>query len=227
MTERFRWAEERLNHPFIDSALLDLAFTHRSAAKHNNERLEFLGDAFLNYSIAQMLYEKWPEDSEGGLSRLRAALVKGETLAEIGRELGLSALIEMGPGELGSGGSNRDSTIANALEAVIGAILLDGGVDAAKSCVTLLFWNRLNELPDAASLKDPKTKLQEWAQGRGLRLPDYAVESVSGEKHRQSFVVSCELPDSGQRTIGQGRSRRSAEQDAAGIMLSELGSDGS
>ncbi|MGI9259507.1 MAG: ribonuclease III [Gammaproteobacteria bacterium] len=226
MTNRLLWADKRLQYQFSDSKLLDLALTHRSAAKHNNERLEFLGDAFLNFSIAQELYEIRPDDSEGDLSRLRASLVKGTTLAELGRELEIAPLIVMGAGELRSGGSNRDSTIANAVEAVIGAVLLDGGAKAADSCVTRLFESRLKNLPSADSLKDAKTKLQEWLQGRGLGLPIYEVESVTGEPHQQCFVVSCELRDSGQRTTGHGQSRRHAEQDAAERMHSELNSDG-
>ena len=226
MTNRLVWADQRLQHPFRDTDLLDLAFTHRSAAKRNNERLEFLGDAFLNFSIARKLYEIRPQDSEGDLSRLRASLVKGTTLAELGRELDIAPMIVMGAGEQRSGGSNRDSTIANAVEAVIGAVLLDGGTEAADSCISRLFESRLENLPSADSLKDSKTKLQEWLQGRGLGLPIYEVESVTGEPHKQSFVISCQLPDSGRSTKGCGQSRRHAEQDAAGQMLSELDSDG-
>lgn len=226
MTVRLRWAEKRLQYQFRDSSLLDLAFTHRSAAKLHNERLEFLGDAFLNYSIARKLFEIRPEDSEGDLSRLRASLVKGKTLAELGRELEIAPLVIMGAGEQQSGGSNRDSTIANAFEAVIGAVLLDGGTDAADTCVVRLFDSRLGSLPSADSLKDAKTRLQEWLQGRARGLPIYEVESVSGEPHKQSFVISCKLPDSGLSTTGRGRSRRHAEQDAAKQMISELDSDG-
>jgi ribonuclease-3 len=226
VTKRLIWADKRLQYRFRDSKLLDLALTHRSAAKHNNERLEFLGDAFLNFSIAQKLYEIRSDDSEGDLSRLRASLVKGATLAKLGRELEISPLIVMGAGEQRSGGANRSSTIANAVEAVIGAVLLDGSSEAADSCVTRLFESRLKNLPSADSLKDAKTKLQEWLQGRGHGLPIYEVESVTGEPHQQSFIVSCGLPDSGRSTTGRGQSRRHAEQDAAEQMLSELDSDG-
>ncbi len=226
MTTRLLWVDKNLQYQFRDSSLLELAFTHRSAAKHNNERLEFLGDAFLNFSIARKLFEIRPDDSEGDLSRLRASLVKGKTLAELGRELDIAPLIALGAGEQRSGGSNRDSTVANAVEAIIGAVLLDGGTKAADSCVERLFGKRLAKLPSAESLKDAKTRLQEWLQGRGLGLPNYEVESVTGKPHKQSFVISCGLPDSGLSTTGHGRSRRHAEQEAAERMLSELDSDG-
>jgi ribonuclease-3 len=159
------------------------------------------------------------------LSRLRAALVKGATLAEIGRELKLEPHVILGAGELRSGGSQRASILANTVEAVIGAVFLDGGFSAAEACVSRLFAERLRNLPDAASLKDPKTRLQEWLQGRGVQPPSYEVESISGEPHRQSFVVLCQVPEFGRAARGQGRSRRRAEQDAAEQLLSLLSSD--
>ena len=222
---RLRWAKERLDYQFQDPELLERALTHRSASKKNNERLEFLGDALLNFVIAQRLFEADGSDSEGDMSRMRAALVKGETLAELGRELAVEPHVIVGPGELRSGGARRSSVLANTVEAVIGAILLDGGFSEAKAFVNRLMARRLEALPDAASLKDAKTRLQEWLQARGLSLPEYAVESTSGEPHQQAFVVRCEVAEKETSVIGHGSSRRSAEQDAAEQMLSKLISD--
>ena len=225
MTARLRWAEQHLQYHFRDPELLEQALTHRSASKENNERLEFLGDSFLNFAVARQLYERHPSEPEGDLSRLRSALVKGATLAELGRDLDLAPQIVLGPGEHSSGGADRDSTLANAVEAVIGAVLLDGGLEAADACVTRLFADRLEHLPDAGSLKDAKTKLQERLQGRGLSLPVYTVESVSGEPHRQSFAVVCEVAETAARVEGHGQSRRQAEQHAAERMLLILDND--
>ena len=225
MTDRLRWAEQHLQYQFQNPKLLEQALTHRSAAKKNNERLEFLGDSFLNFAVARQLYEHSPSAPEGDLSRLRSALVKGVTLAELGRDLGLASQLILGPGEQSSGGAQRDSTLANTVEAVIGAVLLDGGYDAADACVTRLFADRLEQLPDAGSLKDAKTKLQECLQGRGLNLPVYTVESVSGEPHQQSFVVMCEVTEAAGRVEGRGHSRRQAEQNAAEQMLLILNRD--
>ena len=220
MTTRLRWAEQHLQYRFRSPELLERALTHRSAARKNNERLEFLGDSFLNFAVARQLYERHPLAPEGDLSRLRSALVKGATLAELGRDLELSPQLILGPGEHSSGGAHRDSTLGNAVEAVIGAVLLDGGFEAADACVTRLFSDRLEQLPDADNLKDAKTKLQEYLQGRGLSLPVYTVRSVSGEPHRQSFVVVCEVAETAACVEGHGQSRREAAQNAADRMLS-------
>ncbi len=225
MIARLRWAEQHLQYHFRNPELLEQALTHRSASAQNNERLEFLGDSFLNFVVAMQLYERHPSGPEGDLSRLRSALVKGATLAELGRDVGLAPQIILGPGERSSGGAHRDSTLANAVEAVIGAVFLDGGFEAADACITRLFADRLEQLPDADSLKDAKTKLQECLQGRGLNLPVYTVESVSGEPHRQSFVVVCEIVELAARVEGSGQSRRQAEQNAAERMLLILDSD--
>ena len=216
---RLDWAERHLAYRFEDAGLLEQALTHRSASKSNNERLEFLGDAFLNLAIARRLYASHREASEGDLSRLRAYLVKGPTLAQIGRELELETQLVVGSGERRSGGARRDSALANGLEALIGAILLDGGAQAADACVDRLFAARLEALPDADSLKDPKTRLQEWLQARGRALPDYTVESAIGEPHEQVFTVLCSTPDDGHGSRGSGSSRRKAEQDAAAKLL--------
>jgi ribonuclease-3 len=214
-----RWAEAKLRYTFKDPALLEQALTHRSASKNNNERLEYLGDSFLSFAIARRLYDLRPEDTEGDLSRARAALVKESSLAAIGQSLGIDSELVLGAGELRSGGAQRGAVLADAVEAVIGAVLLDGGTVAAEALIDLLFAERLVALPDAATLKDAKTRLQEWLQGRGLRLPSYAVESVHGRDHEQTFIVSCEVTEKNAHTTGQGPSRRRAEQEAAAAML--------
>ncbi len=222
---RLRWAKERLGYQFQNPELLERSLTHRSASKRNNERLEFLGDALLNFVITQRLFEADDFDSEGDMSRMRAALVKGETLAELGRELAVESHLIVGPGELRSGGTRRSSVLANTVEAVIGAILLDGGFSEGEACVNRLMACRLEALPDAATLKDAKTRLQEWLQGRSLSLPEYTVESISGEPHKQAFVVRCEVAEKKISVNGHGLSRRSAEQNAAEQMISTLISD--
>jgi ribonuclease-3 len=225
VTSRARWAEAKLRYSFKDPALLEQALTHRSASKNNNERLEYLGDSFLSFAIARRLYALRPDDTEGDLSRARAALVKEPTLAEIGQQLGLDGQIVLGAGELRSGGAQRGAVLADGVEALIGAVLLDGGVTAAEALIDLLFAEQLVALPDAAALKDSKTRLQEWLQGRGLRLPVYAVASVHGRDHEQTFVVNCTVTEKNACTTGQGQSRRRAEQDAAAAMLSVLTSE--
>jgi len=222
VTARARWAETYLHHHFEDQGLLKLALTHRSASKHNNERLEFLGDAFLNFIVARRLYDLRPDATEGDLSRARAALVNQATLAEIGREIGIDRQLVLGKGELRSGGAQRAAVLADALEAVIGAVLLDGGEAAAERLVDRLFAERLERLPASAELKDPKTRLQEWLQGRGMPLPAYSVSVVEGRDHEQVFTVLCRVRESDIETIGRGRSRRLAEQNAAAAMLAEL-----
>jgi ribonuclease III len=222
VTSRARWAEAQLQYSFKDPALLELALTHRSASKSNNERLEYLGDSFLTFAIARRLYELRPDDTEGDLSRARAALVKEPTLAQIGLTLGLDAQIVLGAGELRSGGAQRGAVLADAVEALIGAVLLDGGVAAAEALIDLLFAEQLESLPDAATLKDSKTRLQEWLQGKGLSLPVYTVEAVHGRDHEQTFAVSCAVAEKDAYTTGQGQSRRRAEQEAAAAMLSVL-----
>ena len=222
MSQRARWAETRLRYSFKDAALLEQALTHRSASKNNNERLEYLGDSFLNFAIARRLYDLRAEDTEGDLSRARAALVKESTLAAVGQSLNLTEELVLGAGELRSGGAQRGAVLADAVEALIGAVLLDGGTVAAEALIDLLFAEQLAALPDAATLKDAKTRLQEWLQGKGLHLPAYAVESVHGRDHEQTFVVSCEVTEKHAYTTGQGPSRRRAEQEAAAAMLAVL-----
>jgi ribonuclease-3 len=196
--------------------------THRSASKNNNERLEYLGDSFLSYAIARRLYDLRPGDSEGDLSRARAALVKQPTLAAIGQRLGLDSQIILGAGELRSGGAQRGAVLADAVEGLIGAVLLDGGAGAAEALIDLLFAQDFANLPDAAELKDAKTRLQEWLQGNGFRLPVYSVKSVQGRDHEQTFLVACTVEERDAHTTGQGSSRRVAEQEAAAAMLAVL-----
>lgn len=219
MIARARWAEDHLRYRFDDPSLLEAALTHRSASADNNERLEFLGDAFLSFFVAMKLYQMHPHANEGDLSRLRAALVKEATLAEIGRELGVDSQLILGAGEVRSGGASRDAALADTVEALIGAVLLDGGHDAAGLLLGRLYTVRLEQLPDSAALKDAKTQLQEWLQRRGLSLPAYKVDQVHGRHHEQTFTVICRVAEKAASTVGHGQSRRRAEQAAAAEML--------
>lgn len=216
------WPAARLGYCCRDSALIDAALTHRSAGGDNNERLEFLGDGVLNCVIADLLYREFPLADEGELSRLRATLVRGESLAEIATELDLGAQLRLGPGELRSGGHRRESILADALEALFGAIYLDGGFDAARSVIERIMLARIEELPAAAELKDPKTRLQEYLQARALALPTYGLEDVEGESHNQIFTASCSVNARALRATGRGNSRRRAEQEAARHLLETL-----
>ncbi len=216
------WSESRLGYPFRDPALLDAALTHRSAGRGNYERLEFLGDAVLNFVVAVLVFQSYPDATEGDLSRYRAALVSGQTLAEIANELGLGDQLRLGSGELKTGGFRRESILADALEALFGAIYLDGGPQAAQAVIQGLLTDRVAELPEADELKDPKTRLQELLQGRGKPLPTYSVEDVSGEPHEHWFVASCDVEAYGLRERGEGTSRRRAEQAAAQRVLEAL-----
>ena len=217
------WLQARLGYTSRDGALIEAALTHRSAGGDNNERLEFLGDGVLNCAIADLLYREFPDADEGELSRLRASLVKGETLADMAAQLGLGDHLNLGSGELKSGGFRRESILADALEAVFGAVYLDGGFEAAREVIERLMRPRLAGLPAAvAELKDPKTRLQEWLQGKGLALPVYRVEKVEGEAHLQVFTVTCEVRGFKLRETGVGPSRRRAEQAAAQAVLTIL-----
>lgn len=211
-----------LGHDFADPKLLEEALTHRSAGAGHNERLEFLGDAVLSLVAAGELYRRRPNAPEGDLSRLRAALVRERTLAEIAGEVDLGAHLRMGAGERRSGGFRRASTLADGLESVIGAIYLDAGFGAAQTLVLRLLQSRLDTLPDADSLKDPKTRLQEWLQGRSRPLPHYTLIDSSGAPHVRRFVVRCALADAPEHSDGEGSGRRRAEQAAAAAMLQRL-----
>jgi len=216
------WVREQLGYEPRDLALFRAALTHRSAAGPNNERLEFLGDAVLNLLIAHRLYDAFPRATEGELSRLRARLVSREPLAEIALSLGFGETLRLGPGELRSGGFRRQSILADALEALCGAIFLDGGLAAVEPLIARLFAGRIAALPDPEALKDAKTRLQEYLQSRSLTLPRYAVLGVEGEDHAQTFKVSCEVPGLALSVEGRGSSRRRAEQQAAGRMLDAI-----
>jgi ribonuclease III len=216
------WVHDRLGYQPRDTALFRAALTHRSAAGPNNERLEFLGDAVLNLVIAHQLYAAFPTAAEGELSRLRARLVSREPLAEVALALGLGAVLQLGSGELRSGGFRRQSILADALEALCAAIFLDAGLDTVQPIIARLFAAHLAALPPPEALKDAKTRLQEYLQSRGLTLPRYAVLRIEGEDHAQTFRVSCEVPDLRRRVEGDGSSRRRAEQQAAERMLEEL-----
>lgn len=218
------WLAERLGYRCRDAALVDAALTHRSAGGAHNERLEFLGDGALNFLVAELLYRRYPYADEGELSRLRASLVSGDSLAETAGGIALGEQLRLGPGELRSGGFRRHSILADALEALIGAIYLDGGLDAARRVVERLLAERVAQLPDAAELKDPKTRLQEYLQARGLALPSYRVEAVSGEAHQQTFDVRCDVAALELSARGTGLSRRRAEQQAAEEILRMLDS---
>ena len=219
------WVRERLGHDPQDPRLFAAALTHRSAAGPNNERLEFLGDAVLNLVIADRLYREFPDGSEGDLSRLRARIVSSEPLAAVAQELSLGDALQMGSGELKSGGFRRQSMLADALEALCGALFLDGGLDAARRFIESRFEARIASLPAPEALKDAKTRLQEFLQARGVALPRYAVERVEGEPHAQTFCVSCEVPALGRLARGVGSSRRRAEQQAAERVLQEIEAD--
>ena len=206
----------------MDLALFETALTHRSASGRNNERLEFLGDAVLGLISAEYLYERFADADEGDLSRLRASLVNGESLALLAAGLGLGDHLVLGPGELKTGGFRRESILADALEALCGALYLDGGLIAARAAVERLLGRALQELHLSAQLKDPKTRLQELLQGRGLALPRYSVDSIDGELHAQVFRVTCEVEPLALRASAVGSSRRRAEQVAASLILEQL-----
>lgn len=216
------WIEGSLGHAFRDPALARAALTHRSAGGEHNERLEFLGDSVLNCCVARLLFDAHPRADEGALSRLRATLVSGETLAAVAAQIGLGRWLKLGPGELRSGGSRRASILADALEALIGAVYLDSGFEAASGVIRHLLGRRLEDLPSAERLKDPKTLLQELLQGSGIGLPVYSLTAVLGDGHRQSFAVTCEVPALNLVTAGEGSSRRRAEQHAARLLLEKL-----
>lgn len=215
------WLAARLGVGFTDPGLLELALTHRSYGSANNERLEYLGDAVLSFAVAELLFRRFPAASEGELSRYRASLVSGESLAVIAADLGLGEHLRLGEGELKSGGQRRATILADALEAVFGALFLDQGLESARTVAGRLFGDALAALPEAAALKDPKTRLQEWLQGRGLARPAYAVLEVSGEPHEQHFRVRCEVAELGLAAEAEGSSRRRAEQEAAQRILDQ------
>jgi ribonuclease-3 len=209
---------EALGYRFSNKDLLVAALTHSSVGSVNNERLEFLGDAILSFTIAAELYARFPQASEGELSRLRASLVKGETLAQLARAIDIGSQLNLGYGESKSGGHARDSTLADALEAIIGAVFLDGGLAPCQEVIQSLYRERIEVLSPATHLKDPKTRLQEYLQSRKMPPPSYSVLTINGDAHAQIFLVECRV-DANISIKGSGSSRRKAEQDAASKVL--------
>lgn len=213
---------QQLGYNFTDPTLLKAALSHRSVRGGNNERLEFLGDSLVNFIIAEELYKRLPLAKEGELSRLRANLVKGETLAELAREFKLGDYLHLGPGELKSGGYRRSSILADAIEALIGAIYLDSNMDKCRQCVLAWYAPKMDQESLRTYIKDAKTKLQEYLQAKGYDLPDYTVLTIDGEAHNQTFYVRCTVEAFKAYAEGVGNSRRKAEQDAAKKLLDLL-----
>nr|WP_304505700.1 ribonuclease III [Andreprevotia sp. IGB-42] len=211
-----------LGYVFSDTGLLRQALTHRSFSSSNNERLEFIGDGVLNATIARVLYLQFPQLNEGELSRLRASLVRQEALAEVASGLQLGDYLSLGEGELKSGGHRRPSILADALEAIFGAIWLDGGFAQSEAAIERLFAARISNIDPTQALKDPKTGLQEWLQARRQDLPEYRVLRQDGESPNQVFEVGCEVKALKVIARAEGPSRRAAEQDAAALVLAQL-----
>lgn len=213
---------DRIGHRFRDPELLQQALRHRSAGVPHNERLEFLGDALVNLVVAEALHARWPKADEGALTRARASLVRESALAALARRLELGPRLQLGPGELKSGGERRDSILADALEAVVGAIHLDAGFEACRAVVLPWFEPLLDELPAGKVDKDPKTRLQEWLQGRQLARPEYRLVESRGDDHARVFRVRCETRDPPLAEEAEAGSLRAAEQAAAERLLSRL-----
>ena len=219
------WLDKTLHYRFQDASLLIQALTHRSASGTNNERLEFLGDAVLDFVISEAVFKRRPDADEGDLSKLRASLVKDTSLAKLAADLGIGEHLVLGSGERKTGGHRRESILADALEAIFGAVFLDSGFAAAAEIIERVFAQRLEDLPDAEDLRDAKTQLQEWLQARKLSLPDYKLVSVTGKAHQQRFSVSCTVSELSQTTEGESTTRRKAEQQAARRMLAIFAGD--
>lgn len=213
---------QKIGYEFVDQSLLISALTHRSASVGHNERLEFLGDSILNFIVAEALFEQFPDAREGEMSRLRASLVKGDTLAEVAQEMGLSEYLILGEGEMKSGGFRRASILADCVEAIIGAIFRDAGIDAAREAVLRWYAKRLKTVSLTNNEKDPKTQLQEWLQARRMQLPVYALVKTAGESHSQNFTVECRTEASSSVATATGLNRRQAEKLAAEKMLKNL-----
>lgn len=214
---------KQLGYSFKEIAWLELALTHRSYSGKNNERLEFLGDSLLNFCIAEKLFHEYPDYHEGDLSRLRANLVNGEVLAALAGKLKISQYIRLGAGELKSGGLQRKSILSNAVEAIIGAIYLDGGLDACRQRISTWFTDAFMQAASRGMRKDPKTQLQEYTQAQKMTLPIYTKLSVQGDEHLQLFSVKCSVPGLSSISVGTGTTRKGAEQDAAAKLLRLLG----
>lgn len=224
MDNAARWLSQTLGYSFRDAGLLQQALTHRSARGSSNERLEFLGDAVLDIVISEALYRSLPDAPEGDLSRLRASLVRDTSLAGIAADLDIGEHLILGGGERKTGGHRRQSILADALEALFGAVYLDSDFDTAAELIRAVFGDKLEDLPHADDLRDPKTRLQEWLQARAAAPPDYELVGVTGKAHQQRFEVRCLVPGQ-EPASGEGRSRRSAEQQSARRMLARLLAD--
>lgn len=209
-------------YTFNDPELLSLALSHRSVGRLNNERLEFLGDSILNFVVSARLFDLKTDNNEGGLSRLRARVVRGDTLAKLAAQLDLGDYVKLGEGESKSGGYKRNSILADVLEAVFGAIYLDGGFESCERVIQHVCDPFIAGLPDASELKDSKTLLQEWLQGQGHGLPKYSLLKEDGPPHRKEFLVQCVNEAAGVDVTGKGRSRRKAEQIAAAAALESI-----
>ena len=222
MIDKLKRLEKKIGHTFVNDDLLKRAITHRSAGSRHNERLEFLGDSILSLVIAEALFHRFPDVSEGDMSRMRATLVREKTLAELAREFDLGEYLILGPGELKSGGFRRESILADTVEALIGAIYLDVGMEPVRGLLLAWYASRLDEIRPGADQKDPKTRLQELLQGKRKPLPSYVVVKVKGEAHNQEFTVQCEIEGLDVTVVGVGSSRRKAEQAAAEKALEQL-----
>ncbi len=222
MDPRLDALQRQLGHQFVDPGLLALAVTHRSYGVEHNERLEFLGDAVLSLAVSSLLYEHFSGCDEGDLTRVRAHLVREDSLHKVALRHGFPEALRLSEGEARGGGAQRASILADALEAVIGAAFVDGGFPAARALVGRLFGDVINSTDIAAWSKDAKTELQEWLQARRLPVPDYRISAIRGQAHAQTFEVECEVPALGLKHTGEGRSRRLAEQEAARRMLDAL-----
>ncbi|MBX3606787.1 MAG: ribonuclease III [Piscinibacter sp.] len=222
MDERFDELQRRLGHIFRQADLLERALTHRSFGADHNERLEFLGDAVLSLAVSGLLFERFAGSDEGDLTRVRAHLVREESLHRVALQVGLPEFVRLSEGEARGGGAQRASILADALEALIGAVFLDGGYEAAQELVQRLFGEVIAGTEIGGWAKDAKTELQEWLQARRLPVPTYRIAATRGQAHAQTFEVECLVPALGLTESGEGRSRRQAEQDAAGRMLDAL-----
>jgi ribonuclease III len=225
MDNRLAALQQRLGYRFVDGALLTRALTHRSFGAEHNERLEFLGDAVLSLAVSGLLYERFAGGDEGDLTRVRAHLVREDSLYRVALTLGLSDVMRLSEGEMRGGGARRPSILADALEAIIGAVFLDGGFEPAHAVVRSLFGEVIFSTEVDAWTKDAKTELQEWLQARRLPVPAYRITATRGEKHAQTFEVECAVATLGLAETGEGRSRRAAEQEAARRLLEGLKAD--
>lgn len=217
------WLKKTFDYEFAEYDFLAQALTHRSVPGVNNERLEFLGDAVLDAVVSEVVYRHFPFSSEGDLSRLRSSLVKDSSLADLASNLGVGEHLILGPGEKKTGGHRRASILADALEAIFGAVYLDAGYQAASQIIHKVFGDRFDNLPNPDDLRDPKTRLQEYLQAAKLSLPHYEIVEISGKAHDQHFVVRCSISEKDMTTTGEASSRRDAEQSAAEAMAVALG----